>query len=66
MDDEPGHQALCDREQAHFLDAILHGRDLSGSVEASVESLRIVLAAGESIRNGKPEIRLRAREGVRG
>ncbi len=65
MDDEPGHQALCDREQAHFLDAILHDRDLSGSVEASVESLRIVLAADESIRTGRP-IRLRAREGVRG
>ncbi len=54
MDDEPGHQALCDREQAHFLDAILHDRDLTASVDAAVESLRIVLAADESIRTGRP------------
>ena len=53
MAEEPGHQALCDREQAHFLDAILNDRDLSASMDAAVESLRIVLAADESIRTGR-------------
>jgi predicted dehydrogenase len=49
MDDEPDHQELCDREQEFFLDAILEDRDLSESMDAAVNSLRIVLAAEESI-----------------
>ncbi len=49
MADEPGHQELCDREQAYFLKAIQEDLDLSESMEAAVNSLRIVLAAEQSI-----------------
>ena len=49
MDDEPGHQELCDREQAFFLKAINDDLDLSDSMDAAVNSLRIVLAAEQSI-----------------
>jgi len=49
MEDEPGHQELCDREQAFFLKAIREDLDLSESMEAAVNSLRIVLAAEQSI-----------------
>ncbi len=50
MDDEPGHDALCRREQAFFLDAIRRDVDLSDHMRAAVESLAIVLAADQSIR----------------
>jgi predicted dehydrogenase len=53
MDDEPGHQELCNREQAVFLDAIRNSRDMSIHVEEAINSLRIVLAADESVRSGK-------------
>lgn len=49
MEDEPGHQELCDREQAFFLRAILEDIDLTDSMAAAVNSLRIVLAAEQSI-----------------
>ena len=49
MEDEPGHQELCDREQEFFLRAIREDLDLSESMEAAVNSLRIVLAAEQSI-----------------
>ena len=49
MTDEPGHQELCDREQAFFLRAIREDLDLSESMDAAVNSLRIVLAAEQSI-----------------
>jgi hypothetical protein len=49
MADEPGHQALCDREQAFFLKAIREDLDLGESMDAAVNSLRIVLAAEQSI-----------------
>jgi predicted dehydrogenase len=49
MADEPGHQELCDREQAFFLNAINEDLDLSDSMDAAVNSLRIVLAAEQSI-----------------
>lgn len=49
MEDEPGHQELCDREQAFFLQAITDDLDLSESMDAGVNSLRIVLAAEQSI-----------------
>ena len=48
-EDEPGHQELCDREQALFLKAVTEDLDLSESMEAAVNSLRIVLAAEQSI-----------------
>jgi predicted dehydrogenase len=49
MADEPDHQELCNREQAYFLQAITEDLDLSESMAAAVDSLRIVLAAQESI-----------------
>ena len=57
MEDEPGHQELCDREQAFFLKAILEDLDLTESMDAAVNSLRIVLAAEQSI-NEKRAIEL--------
>ena len=53
MDDEPGHQDLCNREQAVFLDAIRNDRDMTRHVAEAISSLRIVLAADESVRTGK-------------
>jgi predicted dehydrogenase len=53
MADEPGHQELCDREQAFFLKAIREDMDLSAHQRSAVDSLRIVLAADESFRTGK-------------
>jgi predicted dehydrogenase len=50
MDDEPGHDELCAREQAYLLDAIRNDVDLSDHMNDAVNSLRIVLAADESIR----------------
>ena len=50
MEDEPDHQELCDREQEYFLRSIREDLDLSESMAAAVNSLRIVLAADESIR----------------
>jgi len=50
MNDEPNHQELCDREQAFFLKAILEDLDLSNSMNAAVDSLKIVLAAEQSIK----------------
>ena len=53
MDDEPGHQELCNREQQLFLDAIRNDRDMDAHVEDAITSLRIVLAADESVRTGQ-------------
>ncbi len=52
MADEPGHQELCNREQALFLDAIVNDRDMTQHVVEAINSLRIVLAADESVRTG--------------
>ena len=49
MEDEPGHQELCDREQDFFLKAIREDLDLTESMDAAVNSLRIVLAAEQRI-----------------
>lgn len=51
--DEPDHQALCDAEQAFILSAIFEDRDLGRHMQDAVQSLRICLAADESIRTGK-------------
>jgi predicted dehydrogenase len=51
MDDEPGHDALCRREQQFFLDAIREDRDLSDHARDAVRSLAVVLAADRSIRD---------------
>ena len=53
MDDEPGHQELCNREQLLFLDAIRHDRDMEAHVRDAINSLRIVLAADHSVRTGE-------------
>ena len=50
MADEPSHQELCEREQAFFLKAIREDLDLTDWMADAVNSLRIVLAADESIR----------------
>jgi len=51
--DEPGHQALCDAEQAFVLRAIAQDIDLSRHMSDAVQSLRICLAADQSIRTGR-------------
>ena len=53
MADEPGHQALCDREQAFVLKAIREDLDLERHMRDAVQSLRIVLAADQSVREGR-------------
>jgi predicted dehydrogenase len=50
---EPGHQALCDAEQAYVLRAITERLDLTRPMQDAVQSLRICLAADESIRTGR-------------
>ena len=52
-EDEPNHQELCDREQAFLLRAIQQDVDLSDHMNDAVNSLRIVLAADESVRSGQ-------------
>ena len=51
--DDPGHQGLCDREQAFVLRAMAEDIDLSRHMQDAVQSLRICLAADESIRSGQ-------------
>ncbi|SDR58195.1 Predicted dehydrogenase [Rhizobiales bacterium GAS113] len=53
MDDEPSHDELCEREQLVLLNAIRRNVDLSDHMEDAVNSLRIVLAADESVRKKK-------------
>ena len=52
MSDEPDHQALCDREQAYLHRAIVENLDLERHHRDAVQSLRICLAADESVRTG--------------
>jgi predicted dehydrogenase len=53
MEGEPGHQELCEREQAFVLRAIRENLDLTRHMEDAVQSLRICLAADESVRTGR-------------
>lgn len=53
MADEPGHQDLCDREQTFVLKAIREDMDLERHLRDAVQSLRIVLAADQSVREGR-------------
>jgi predicted dehydrogenase len=53
IDDEPDHDALCQREQEIFLRSIREDRDLSAHLQSAVDSLRIVLASDQSFREGK-------------
>jgi predicted dehydrogenase len=50
MSNEPDHYDLCRFEQEYLLKAILENLDLSKHLEDAVNSLRIVLAADQSIR----------------
>ncbi len=54
LPEEPGHQELCDAEQAYMLRAIEEDIDLTQHMQHAVQSLHICLAADESIRTGKP------------
>ncbi|MCA3451969.1 MAG: Gfo/Idh/MocA family oxidoreductase [Rhodobacter sp.] len=54
MADEPGHQALCDREAAYVARAITGNLDLTRHMSDAVQSLAICLAADESVRSGHP------------
>ena len=54
MADEPGHQALCDREQAFMARAIAEDLDLTRHMTDAVRSLAVCLAADESVRTGNP------------
>ena len=54
MPGEPGHQELCDAEQAYMLKAIAEDIDLTRHMTDAVQSLAICLAADESIRTGQP------------
>ena len=51
--DEPGHQELCDAEQAYLLRAIEEDLDLTRHMNDAVASLAVCLAADESVRTGK-------------
>jgi len=53
MPDEPDHQGLCDAEQAFTLRAVAEDLDLRRHMQDAVQSLRICLAADESVRTGK-------------
>ena len=53
MSDEPGHQELCNREQEYLLKAINEDVDLTEHMHNGVDSLRIVVAAQESIDTGE-------------
>lgn len=54
MADEPGHQALCDREQAFVARAIAEDADLGRHMTDALRSLAVCLAADESVRSGQP------------
>ena len=53
IEDEPDLDALCEREQRFLVKAIDEDLDLSDHMDDAVKSLRIVLAADESVRTGK-------------
>lgn len=54
LPDEPGHQELCDAEQAFLIEAIRNDTDLTRHMQEAVDSLAICLAADLSIRTGQP------------
>ncbi|MDZ5698428.1 Gfo/Idh/MocA family oxidoreductase [Chelativorans sp. M5D2P16] len=53
MEGEPGHQDLCEREQDFLLKAVREDFDLSRHMEDAVQSLKVCLAADESVRTGR-------------
>jgi len=53
LSDEPDHDEICRREQRFLLKAIREDLKLSQHLRDAVNTLRIVLAADESVRTGK-------------
>ncbi|MDO6435674.1 Gfo/Idh/MocA family oxidoreductase [Flavitalea sp. BT771] len=53
LEDEPGHQELCNREQRFFLRAIQEDLDLTDATEDAIASLRIAFACDTSVRTGQ-------------
>jgi predicted dehydrogenase len=53
VNDEPDHDELCRREQEYFLRAMRDDLDLTAHLQGAVDSLRIVLAADQSFREGR-------------
>ena len=51
--DEPDHDALCEREQLYLLKAIQEDVDLTDHMSDAIRSLRIALAADKSVRTGE-------------
>ena len=51
--DEPSHDDLCEREQRFLLRAIEEDLDLGDHMDDAVKSLKIVIAADESVRSGQ-------------
>ncbi len=51
--DEPSHDDLCEREQRFLLNAIDEDVDLTDHMEDAIKSLRVVLAADQSVRTGE-------------
>jgi len=52
MQDEPGHQELCNREQVYFLKSIQSDIDLSDHLNDALNSLKIAFACDESVKTG--------------
>ena len=53
LHDVPDHKELCRREQQYLLRAIREDLDLTDHMNVAMNSLRVVLAADESIKTGK-------------
>jgi predicted dehydrogenase len=53
MSDEPDHDDLCEREQRYLLRAINENIDLTDHMNDAVKSLKIVIAADQSIHTGQ-------------
>jgi predicted dehydrogenase len=53
VEDEPDHDGLCRREQEMFLQAIRGDLALDAHWQSAIDSLRIVLAADQSFREGR-------------
>ncbi len=53
VNDEPNHDGLCRREQEYFVRAVRENMDLSAHWQGAHDSLRIVLAADQSAREGR-------------
>jgi hypothetical protein len=53
VSDEPDHNELCEREQRYLLKAIDENIDLTDHMNDAVKSLKIVIAADQSIHSGQ-------------